>query len=271
VFRQVMADLSGENLLNLYLIGFIAVGLVAGIMTGFFKARKIQPNGFKWQIFRWEIFGTLLNTLLSGAALGALNKFLLAQGVVTFNSAHPAWWVVGVEYAAGFFLFDTYFYWLHRWMHKEPFYSWVHKWHHKSTAPNLMTTASVNPLESLINGGFTPLFLALCTLVALPLHKETMALLAPTTILMGFYVHLGYEFLPRWWNKSWATKWFITTTFHDQHHKYFNYNFGGYTTIWDYICGTTRKKYEADFAKNCERRSAPREVARAPEGVVQEA
>jgi sterol desaturase/sphingolipid hydroxylase (fatty acid hydroxylase superfamily) len=39
----------------------------------------------------------------------------------------------------------------------------------------------------------------------------------------------------------------ITTTFHDQHHKYFNFNFGGYTTIWDRICGTMRVKFEADF------------------------
>jgi sterol desaturase/sphingolipid hydroxylase (fatty acid hydroxylase superfamily) len=154
-------------------------------------------------------------------------------------------------------------------MHKEPVYTWVHKWHHKSTSPNMLTTVSVNPLESLINGGFAPLFLMTCTLVALPLHKETVALILPTNIIMGLYVHAGYEFLPRWWNRTWATKWFITTTFHDQHHKYFNYNFGGYTTIWDYLCGTTRKKYEADFDRACERRSAPRAaVASSQQGTL---
>jgi sterol desaturase/sphingolipid hydroxylase (fatty acid hydroxylase superfamily) len=78
---------------------------------------------------------------------------------------------------------------------------------------------------------------------------------------MGLYVHAGYEFLPRWWHKTWATKWFITTTFHDQHHRYFNWNFGGYTPVWDYLCGTVRKKYEADFERNCERRSARRGAA----------
>jgi hypothetical protein len=35
--------------------------------------------------------------------------------------------------------------------------------------------------------------------------------------------------------------------FHDQHHKYFRRNFGGYTTIWDFLCGTVRPKYLADF------------------------
>jgi sterol desaturase/sphingolipid hydroxylase (fatty acid hydroxylase superfamily) len=47
--------------------------------------------------------------------------------------------------------------------------------------------------------------------------------------------HLGYFFG------------FITATFHDQHHKYFKWNFGGYTAIWDFLCGTVRPKYPADF------------------------
>jgi Delta7-sterol 5-desaturase len=265
VFRQFVAGLTGENLLNLWLIVFIAVGLIAGIMTGFFRARKIQPNGFKWSIFRFEAMIAVVSVAFSGVMLGYLNKYLNAQGLIGWAVGPADWWVILLEYAASFFLFDTYFYWLHRWMHKEPVYSWVHKLHHKSTAPNMLTTLSVNPLESFINGGFTPLFLVVCTAVALPIHKETMIFITATTGIMGLYVHSGYEFFPRWWHKSWATKWFITTTFHDQHHKYFNYNFGGYTMIWDYLCGTVRKKYEADFEKLCDRRSAGRGAVVQPE------
>jgi Delta7-sterol 5-desaturase len=258
VLQELWAGATGENLLNLWLMAFVVAGLIAGVTTGFFKARKIQPNGFKWKIFRFEAMIAVISIAFSGVVLGALNKYLTTHGLIAFDDAPAAWWVVLLEYAASFFLFDTYFYWLHRWMHKEPFYSLIHKLHHKSTSPNLLTTLSVNPLESFINGGFTPLFLTMATLLALPIHKETMALLVPTNIVMGLYVHSGYEFLPRWWNRTWATKWLITTTFHDQHHKYFNYNFGGYTTIWDYICGTTRKKYEADFEKITTRARAPR-------------
>jgi lathosterol oxidase len=267
VFKSL---LSGESLLDLWLAGFVATGIIAGILTGFFRARKIQPNGFKWKIFRLEMMVAVVTIMISGTVLGAINKYLWAHGFSTLNEAPVAWWRIAVEYVAYFFLFDTYFYWLHRWMHKEPVYTWVHKLHHKSTSPNLLTTLSVNPLESLINGGFVAIFLTTATLVALPIHAATAALILPTNIVMGLYVHSGYEFLPRWWNKTWATKWFITTTFHDQHHKFFNYNFGGYTTIWDYLCGTTRKKYEADFEKNCDRRSAQRQaVVSAPEGAVE--
>ncbi|WP_395395956.1 sterol desaturase family protein (plasmid) [Novosphingobium sp. BL-8A] len=232
----------GDAMLKAWFVLFVVAGIATGIATGFFKARKIQPRGFKWRTFRNEgLFGAV-NLAVAAFTIGPATQWLSSHGVIRFSVGPAAWWQVAFEYALYFCLFDTYFYWLHRWMHKEPYYTWIHKIHHKSTSPNLLTTISVSPLESIINGGFVPLFLSVFTV-----HPQTMALIAPTNIIMGLYVHSGYEFLPRWWNRSWATKWFITTTFHDQHHKYFNYNFGGYTQVWDYLCGTVRKKYEQDF------------------------
>ncbi|MDG2005333.1 MAG: sterol desaturase family protein [Novosphingobium sp.] len=234
---------SGENLLRLWFYGFLAVGLIAGIASGFFKARKIQPSGFRWKIFGHEIGFGAINVFISGFTIGPATAWLTLNGWITFNEAPVEWWVIALEYVLYFFLFDTWFYWLHRWMHREPVYTLIHKLHHHSTSPNLMTTLSVNPLESIINGGFVPLFLTVFVV-----HPESMALILPTNIIMGLYVHSGYEFFPRWWNKSWTTKWFITATFHDQHHHYFVHNFGGYTTIWDRLCGTMRPKFEADYA-----------------------
>jgi Delta7-sterol 5-desaturase len=243
--------MSGEHMLRLWLMLFVAIGIVAGVVSGYFKARKIQPKGFKWKILRNEAIIAVVTLTVSGTMIGAATKWLWAHGVISSIAAPAAWWQIGLEYVLYFFLFDTYFYWLHRWMHKEPVYSWVHKLHHKSTSPNVLTTLSVNPLESVINGGFVPLFLSVFTI-----HDATMALILPTNIIMGVYVHSGYEFMPRWWNKSWATKWFITATFHDQHHRYFTGNFGGYTTIWDRLCGTMRPKFESDFDKVKQRSAA---------------
>lgn len=247
--------ITGERALNWWLAGFVISGVVAGIVTGYFKARKIQPRGFKWTTFRNEIGFAVVNMVAAAYLLGPVQGWLSKHGYITFHHEPAAWWIIALEYTLYFFLFDTYFYWLHRWMHKEPVYTWVHKIHHRSTSPNLLTTLSVNPLESLINGGFVPLFVAVFTV-----HDATMALIAPTSIIMGLYVHVGYEFLPRWWNKSWATKWFITATFHDQHHRYFTGNFGGYTTIWDRLCGTMRKKYDTDFEAIKARPTASRKI-----------
>lgn len=233
---------SWKNPLVGWLVMFVVGGFLIGVFRSFFRARKIQPKGFRWRIFRDEAFFALVNIAMSLVVLGSLTSILTKQGLISFSRSPVSWWVVGLEFAGYFFAFDCYFYWFHRLMHMKPIYTWVHKIHHFSTSPNPLTTLSVNPLESLINGGFVPLFTALVTV-----HAATMTLIVPTNIIMGLYVHTGYEFFPRWWNKSWATKWFITATFHDQHHKYFNYNYGGYTTIWDRVFGTMRPKFETDF------------------------
>lgn len=246
LFRSLFSE---HSITTWAIYAAIALGLILGVVTGFFKARKIQPRGFKWLVFRNEIGFAALNLVGSALLLGPFTNFLIGRGLIQISTAPAVWWVVALQFAAYFFLFDTWFYWLHRGMHKEPYYTLIHKIHHRSTSPNLLTTLSVNPLESLINGGFAPIFMMLVTV-----NETTHALIAATTLLMGLYVHSGYEFLPRWWNKTWATKWFITATFHDQHHQYFNWNFGGFTTIWDYLCGTVRKKYEHDFANPKARR-----------------
>lgn len=190
---MIESNLNGEQLLRIWIIGLVALGVVSGIATGFFRARKIQPKGFRWKVFRWKLFGAAVTAVVSGTVLGATSEFLLSHGLIHTNDKPAAYWLVGLEYALYFFLFDTWSYWLHRWMHK-------------STSPNLLTTVSVNPIESFINGGFVPLFLCIATLIDLPIHSAAVALMVPTNIVMGLYVHSGYEFLPRWWNRSWLSK-----------------------------------------------------------------
>jgi Delta7-sterol 5-desaturase len=243
---------SEGNPLFRWLIAFVIFGFVGTVFRSFLRARKIQPHGFKWRTFRNEAIFGVINLATAGVVLGLITKALTAHGLVVFDRTPVSGWVIALEYAAYFFGFDFYFYWFHRLMHMEPIYRWVHKLHHYSTSPNVLTTLSVNPLESLINGGFVPLFTVLFVV-----HAPTMALIAPTNIFMGFYVHSGYEFLPRWWHRSWVTRWFITATFHDQHHKYFKYNYGGYTTIWDWACGTVRSKFLADFEQRQTRFQKP--------------
>jgi sterol desaturase/sphingolipid hydroxylase (fatty acid hydroxylase superfamily) len=185
-----------------------------------------------------------MNFSVSAFILGNFTKALQHHGIIKFSHEPVSAWVIGGEFALFFFGFEVYFYSLHRLMHIEPIYGWVHKTHHRSTAPNMMTGFSTSPVEALINGGFIPLLTALVTL-----HAPTMLLISPCNILMTLYVHSGIEILPSWWNRSWLTKWFITTTFHDQHHRYFRGNYGGHTTLMDRLFGTVRPSYETDFER----------------------
>jgi hypothetical protein len=132
------------------------------LLTGFFRARKIQPNGFRWKTFRNEIFFAILNLAVGATILAYISKTLTAHGLITFNHRPTSWWVIGLEYAAYFLGFDTYFYWFHRLMHVEPIYTWVHKIHHRSTSPNVLTTLSVDPVGSPgSTAAFVPVFTAL--------------------------------------------------------------------------------------------------------------
>ena len=241
MFREF---LSSHDPFQLWLVAFVVIGITFGVASGYFKARKIQPQGFRWKQFRFEAMIAVVSIAISGALIGGAQTWLKHHGWIAYNAGPAAWWVIALEYIAYFVTFDTWFYWLHRWMHNEPYYKWIHKLHHRSTSTNLLTTLSVHPFESFINGGWMVIFITLYDV-----HPAAMALIGPTNIIMGLYVHSGYELFPRWWNKSWTTKWFITATFHDQHHKFFTANFGGYTTVWDRICGTMRPKFEADYDK----------------------
>jgi len=246
---------AGFDPLDWWIAGFVIAGLAVGIITGFFRARRIQPRGFKWRFIRHEMLWTVINVSVSAFTLGTLKTFFVDNGYIVYNPEPASAWVILLEYALYFFLFDTWFYWGHRLMHLEPIYKWTHKTHHISTSTNPLTSTSINPVEAFLNGSMVPVFLAVVTFLAArfdvisPIHTATIALIAPTSILMGLYVHSGFEFLPRWWNRSWATKWFISATFHDQHHRYFVGNYGGYTTIWDRLCGTLRNNFEKDFDK----------------------
>ena len=243
---------NGDTILRLSVIGIFVIAGIAGIASGYFKARKCQPKGFKWKQFRFEAMIAVITLIFGVLVLGNLQTWLKGHGWIVFKQEPAAWWVVVLEYAAYFLTFDTWFYWLHRWMHNEPYYKWIHKLHHKSTSPNLLTTLSVHPFESFINGGWMIIFVTLYSFVG-GVHVASVAFIGATNQIMGLWVHSGYEFLPKWWNKTWLTKWFISATFHDHHHKYFNWNFGGYTTIWDRMCGTVHKNFERDFVRIKER------------------
>ena len=247
--------LAGFDPLDWWIVGFVVMGLIVGVLTGYFRARRIQPRGFKWRFIRHELLWSVINIATAAFTLGAMKEFFLDRGLIIYNPEPASLGVVAIEFALYFFLFDTWFYWGHRLMHVEPFYKWMHKTHHISTSTNPLTSTSVTPLEAFLNGSFVSFFLVALTLLSQvfdfvsPIHTATLVLILPTSVLMGFYVHSGFEFLPSWWNRTWLTKWFISATFHDQHHRYFTGNYGGYTTIWDRLCGTVRKNFEKDFEK----------------------
>lgn len=226
-------------------IGAVVVVMIFLTLSRIFvqvRDLKIQQRRYSAAQFRHEMLWSALNVGITALVLKHYSTFLVDMGWLQTNSAPASWYNVVFEFALYFFVFDFYFYWVHRTIHIEPLYTWIHKTHHFSTAPTPLSSPSMSPLEGVAEGLVIPTFLAVFTV-----HETSTWFILPFATIMGLYVHCGYEFMPRWWYQNRVTRWFITPMFHDQHHQYFNCNYGAYTTIWDRVFGSVRPRFHEDF------------------------
>lgn len=203
---------------------------------------KIQKRKYSLSTFRHEIMWSALNIGIASFVLTQYSSWLVDRGYLQTIAAPASWYFILFEFALYFFMYDFYFYCVHRLIHVEPLYTWIHKTHHYSTSPNPLSSSSMTPIEGIAEGLAIPTFLALVTV-----HEASSYMIIPFATLMGLYVHCGYEVMPRWWYKSPLTSWFITPMFHDQHHQFFKCNYGAYTTIWDRVFGSVRPRFHQDF------------------------
>ena len=243
LFYKLFID-SGSAVVSLWLGIFLVSSL---LMTGarffsHFRNVKIQQRNVSWSKLRHELLWSTCNVFCATFVLQTVSSWLVDQGYLYTDPAPTTWYVVLFEFIVYFFVFDFYFYCVHRVLHTKPLYRWIHLTHHRSVLTNPASYASMNPIEGISEGMIIPIFLACFTV-----HETSTYFILPFASLMGLYVHCGYEFAPRWWYQSSVSKWFITPMYHDQHHQYFTVNFGAVTTIWDRVFKTKRERFDSDF------------------------
>ncbi|TGK07951.1 sterol desaturase family protein [Leptospira semungkisensis] len=139
---------------------------------------------------------------------------------------------------------DFYFYWTHRLMHTRWLFKIVHKVHHDSLIPSPWTAYSFSVWEALIHALILPIIATL-----FPVHPLALLVFMTFQIIRNVLGHSGYEIFPSWMISNRILKLINTNTNHDMHHQSFRYNYGLYTTIWDYVFGTVHPKYEETFAE----------------------
>lgn len=137
---------------------------------------------------------------------------------------------------------DTYFYWLHRFMHLPSVFKYVHHVHHQSTNPTPLTSYSFHFIEGLLESAILPLIA-----FTLPVQRETFILFFLVQFIYNVYGHLGYELYPKGFNRTWIGKWINTSVAHNMHHKFFNGNYGLYFLFWDRWMGTLDVRYDTFF------------------------
>lgn len=129
---------------------------------------------------------------------------------------------------------DATFYWLHRAMHIPFFYNSIHHVHHRSTNPTAFTGFSFHTLEA-ASIGFICFYLPA---LIVPWHPIAFMIYSVFCVFWISFIHSGVEFQ----RSPSLYKIMNTSSDHNAHHQYTNYNYSLYYSIWDRLCKTYRKE-----------------------------
>lgn len=238
---------------------FLIAGLFYAIFYKWSKTkwqhRKISSRGYKPEQFKKEVLWSLLTAAIfafSGTATGLLwQKGYTA--IYTKVSAYPLWWLP-VSLLLALLAHETYYYWLHRWMHQPRIFRIVHKVHHDSKITSPWTAFSFHPLEGLLQALFLPLLL-----LVLPIQLFVLIIHLTIMTFSSVINHLDIEIYPQGFHKKRLGKWLIGATHHSLHHKQFRYNYGLYFTFWDKWEKTESPSFEKLFEEKTARRNGKKE------------
>ncbi|MBD0367160.1 MAG: sterol desaturase family protein [Flavisolibacter sp.] len=207
------------------------------------QQRKINVRAYGKGQFRREVMWSMITALIFAFA-GSFTVLLWQKNLtkVYFDMhQYPFWWLPASLFIA-LLLHETYYYWLHRWMHHPNIFRIVHKVHHDSNITSPWTAFSFHPLEGVLQALFLPVLL-----LVLPMHLYVIIIQLTIMTFSSVINHLNIEIYPKHFNKNVIGRWLIGATHHSLHHKQFKYNYGLYFTFWDKWRRTESPLYDQLF------------------------
>jgi sterol desaturase/sphingolipid hydroxylase (fatty acid hydroxylase superfamily) len=150
------------------------------------------------------------------------------------------WWSAIPLFLLCMVLFDAWFYFAHRLLHTKPFYRF-HALHHKSVAPTVWSNDSIGLVDTALSQGF---YAVIVFVVPFP----PLVLLAHRAFdqINGTFGHAGFEYFASPTSRYPSPM--LCTTYHDQHHAQFRYNYANYFSFWDRVMGTVAPDYDRRVA-----------------------
>ena len=147
-----------------------------------------------------------------------------------------SWWTAAPLFFLCMVLFDAWFYFAHRLLHTKYFYKY-HLEHHRSVAPTVWSNDSIGLVDTALSQGF---YAVIVFIVPFP----PMILLANRLFdqINGTFGHAGFEYFAS--KTARYPSPMLCTTYHDQHHAEFKYNFANYFSFWDRVLGTISPIYD---------------------------
>jgi sterol desaturase/sphingolipid hydroxylase (fatty acid hydroxylase superfamily) len=219
------------------------------------------------------LFNLLLFGGLAGWAIltyGAVSRAVIAALDATFGIAQaaslPAWACTGLATVALFLAYEL-AYWVDHWLsHKVPALWEFHKVHHTAEGLTPLTNFRVHPVDSVVFGNITALFMGLTAgvlghVLGRPVSPFTVS--GGNIILLGFIfltVHLQHSHIWIAFTGVWG-RIFVSPAHHQLHHSadpaHFDRNFGSCLALWDWMFGTlnmpSRERQAITFGAPAER------------------
>jgi lathosterol oxidase len=169
----------------------------------------------------WSFLSSVVFCVYGGFSFWAYHQGWTKIYVQVFN--YPLWYFC-LSTVILLLLYETYYYWLHRWMHLPAVFRVVHKVHHQSIHSTVFTSFSFHPIEAILQSLFFPIVIFL-----IPLHYAVLIIVLTLMTLSAVINHSGIEIF----HNRFILKNFIGSTHHHLHHTQFQTNFGLYFTWWD--------------------------------------
>ncbi|MEM6439316.1 MAG: sterol desaturase family protein [Pseudomonadota bacterium] len=200
--------------------------------------RRLQPARDGMKRARAEMAESARSIAVTAGCL-AVALALQRHGLTVWTPWTGLWGFVG-GLALLIVLYDAWFYWSHRLLHTRAFYRF-HHWHHRSVAPTVWSSDSQTVVETLMIQGFQ-------VVAALLLPIGPLALIAHRIYdhVNGQLGHAGHEYFADPTTRFPSPM--VCTTFHDQHHELFTWNYANYFSLWDRLMGTLHPGYDAKVA-----------------------
>lgn len=147
-----------------------------------------------------------------------------------------------ISFFLAMFIHETYYYWLHRWMHRPKVLRHFHHIHHNSLYTSSFTSFSFHPIEAFLQAIFLPVLV-----LFLPIHFSVLLALLVTMSITAVINHAGVEVYASSALRSPLARWMVGATHHDLHHLRYRCNYGLYFTFWDVWMRTEDAGFEKRF------------------------
>ena len=232
----------------------LMTAIIAVVLRSPWRVRRLQTRSATMADRRRE-WAASLRSVVIYALVATPALWLSVNGFVAGRyQGNTSWPVIAAFVGVLLVAHDTWFYWLHRIMHRPAMFRRFHRLHHRSVTPTPFAAYSFNALEAVFEALFVSIWVSL---VATPFSATFIFL--GIMILRNVMGHAGVELMPRGFADHWFWGLFATTTHHDLHHNgSFTHNYGLYFTVWDRIMGTEHPQYRAIFREVTNRELAVR-------------